>query len=397
MKYVYFDNSSTSFPKAPHVGEAMSQYISSNALNVNRGSYGPAYAIEEIIYNTREAICELFHGPSPKHVIFTNNVTTSLNMVIKGLFSPSTHLLTSSMEHNAVMRPLYQLAAKGLTYTKLPCDTTGLLDLSSISRAVQPHTKALIINHASNVCGTVQDLARIGQICHDLDMYFIVDAAQSAGVIPINMASMHIDGLCFTGHKGLLGPQGIGGLILTDKLARILDPLISGGTGSFSHLESLPPILPDRFESGTPNIPGIIGLHESLKSLKSLTVEHIHTHESLLKDLFIELIQDIPTISIIGNPSKPASTITSHSNTLSTGVVSIYSDTIDLADLAYRLEKDYQILTRVGLHCAPSAHMTLGTYPTGTIRFSFGPYNTTEEVKLAAKALHKLTNELADK
>ena len=263
MNYIYLDNASTTFPKAPNVASAMADYITNCGININRGSYALAYDVEDTIYTTRQRLHTLFNGHDPSHVIFTQNVTMSLNMVIKGLLKAGDHVLVSSMEHNAVMRPLTQLLDKGITFDTIPCDSTGSIQMKSIEPLIRPNTVALIINHASNVCGTIQPLESIGPICKAHNLQFIVDAAQTAGVIPIDVKACHIDALCFTGHKGLLGPQGIGGIILTKEMAQTLIPLIAGGTGSFSHLETMPTHMPDAFEAGTLNLPGIIGLNEA--------------------------------------------------------------------------------------------------------------------------------------
>ena len=380
MNYIYLDNASTTFPKAPTVATAMSDYITNRGININRGSYALAYDVEDIIYTTRQRLHTLFNGHDPAHVIFTQNVTMSLNMVIKGLLKAGDHVLVSSMEHNAVMRPLTQLLDKGITFDTIPCDSTGSIQMDSIEPLIRPNTVALIINHASNVCGTIQPLESIGPICKAHNLQFIVDAAQTAGVIPIDVKACHIDALCFTGHKGLLGPQGIGGIILTKEMAQNLTPLIAGGTGSFSHLETMPTHMPDAFEAGTLNLPGIIGLNEGLDYIKSQGMENIHNHELVLTQAFLEGLQSIDGINIVGKQNIQDRT----------AVVSITIDGMDPANIAYELESTYHIMTRVGLHCAPRAHQTLGTYPEGTVRFSFGYANTHKDVESALSALHRI-------
>ena len=384
MDYIYLDNASTSFPKAPTVATAMSDYITNRGININRGSYALAYDVEDIIYTTRQRLHTLFNGHDPSHVIFTQNVTMSLNMVIKGLLKAGDHVLVSSMEHNAVMRPLTQLLDKGITFDIIPCDKMGSIQLESMDSLIRPNTVAMIINHASNVCGTIQPLESIGSICKDHNLQFIVDAAQTAGVIPIDVKAYHIDALCFTGHKGLLGPQGIGGIILTKEMAQTLTPLIAGGTGSFSHLETMPTHMPDAFESGTLNLPGIIGLNESLAYIESVGMENIHNHELALTKTFLEGLQDIEHINIIGKQNLQDRT----------AVVSITIDGMDAASIAYELESTYHIMTRVGLHCAPRAHQTLGTYPEGTVRFSFGYANTMEDIETVLSALRTIANKI---
>ena len=380
MNYIYLDNASTTFPKAPNVASAMADYITNSGININRGSYALAYDVEDIIYTTRQRLHTLFNGHDPSHVIFTQNVTMSLNMVIKGLLKAGDHVLVSSMEHNAVMRPLTQLLDKGIAFDTIPCDSTGSIQMDSIEPLIRPNTVALIINHASNVCGTIQPLKSIGPICKAHNLQFIVDAAQTAGVIPIDVKACHIDALCFTGHKGLLGPQGIGGIILTKEMAQTITPLIAGGTGSFSHLETLPTHMPDAFEAGTLNLPGIIGLNEGLSYIESQGMENIHNHELVLTQSFLEGLQSIDGINIVGKQNIQDRT----------AVVSITIDSMDLASIAYELESTYHIMTRVGLHCAPRAHQTLGTYPEGTVRFSFGYANTLKDVESALSALNTI-------
>ena len=380
MDYIYLDNASTSFPKAPNVASAMADYITNRGININRGSYALAYDVEDIIYTTRQRLNTLFNGHDSSHVIFTQNVTMSLNIVIKGLLKAGDHVLVSSMEHNAVMRPLTQLLDKDITFDTIPCDSTGYIQMESIEPLIRPNTVALIINHASNVCGTIQPLESIGPICKAHNLQFIVDAAQTAGVIPIDVKACHIDALCFTGHKGLLGPQGIGGIILTKEMAQTLVPLIAGGTGSFSHLETMPTHMPDAFEAGTLNLPGIIGLNEGLSYIESQRMENIHNHELALTQAFLEGLQSIDVVNIIGKQDIQDRT----------AVVSITIDSMDPASIAYELESTYHIMTRVGLHCAPRAHQTLGTYPEGTVRFSFGYANTHKDVETALSALHRI-------
>ena len=380
MKYIYLDNASTTFPKAPNVANAMSDYLTNYGININRGSYALAYDVEDIIYTTRQRLNTIFNGHDPSHVIFTQNVTMSLNMVIKGLLKSGDHVLVSTMEHNAVMRPLTQLLDNGITFDVIPCDVTDSIKIDAIESLIRPNTVAIIINHASNVCGTIQPIQSIGALCKAHNLHFIVDAAQTAGVIPINVKACHIDALCFTGHKGLLGPQGIGGIILTKEIAQTLTPLIAGGTGSFSHLETIPTHMPDAFEAGTLNLPGIIGLNEGLTYIESVGMKNIHNHELTLTKTFLEGLRSITGINIIGKQDIQDRT----------AVVSITIDSMDPASIAYELESTYHIMTRVGLHCAPRSHQTLGTYPEGTVRFSFGYANTHEDVEATLSALHTI-------
>lgn len=380
MKQIYLDNASTSFPKPSCVPEAMSRFISTQGVNINRGTYSPAYAAEEAVYDTREQLCRLFHFDDCKNVIFTQNITMSLNIVLKGFLHTGDHVLVSAMEHNAVMRPLRQLEDCGVELDRIPCNTCGELQLDALPALLRPNTRAIVLMHASNVCGTVMPLKAVGDFCARHGLCFIVDSAQTAGVLPIDMEEMHIDALCFTGHKGLLGPQGIGGFLIRDALAASLTPLISGGTGSLSHLETIPDFLPDRFEAGTMNLPGIVGLHAALSYLNTSVPSSIQEHELALTKRFLDGLQELPDIRVLGRPDTM--------NRI--GVVSIQTKTLDNAQAAFRLEQEYGILTRVGLHCAPNAHKTLGSYPEGSIRFSFGHQNTNTDIDAALNALRHI-------
>ena len=333
---------------------------------------------------TRELLCDLFEGEDCKTVIFTKNVTESLNVVLKGFLKPGDHVLTSSMEHNAVMRPLRQLESTGVEFDSIPCTQEGELILAAMEGLVRSNTKAVVMMHASNVCGTMLPLKEVGGFCKAHGLKFIVDCAQTAGVFPISMKEMHIDALCFTGHKGLYGPQGIGGFILKEEMTGLITPLLSGGTGSISHTEDVPEFMPARFEPGTLNLPGIFGLHASLQWILDTGIGHIHNMEMILTELFLEKIKVLDPkgekIRLIGKKDTKGRT----------SVVSVQTPERDVSEVAYLLDKNYGIMTRVGLHCAPSAHKTLQTYPTGTIRFSFGYFNTEEEVLLAVRALEEI-------
>ena len=384
MNRIYLDQASTSFPKAPGVAQAMMDYLTMNGVNVNRGCYSSAYSAEEVIYETRQLLAELFHFSKCKNVIFTPNVTTSLNFILKGFLKPGDHILVSAMEHNAVMRPVVQLASSGISFDRIPCRTDGSMILEKVEELIRPETKAIVTLHASNVCGTRMPLDALGEICQRHQLYFVVDSAQTAGIVPINMDKMHIDALAFTGHKGLRGPQGTGGFLVSQELAEQMEPLISGGTGSVSHTEEIPDFMPDRFESGTPNLPGIYGLHEALLYLKTHSLQAINEKELSLTGYFLEQLQALDDtgrhIRIIGKKDL----------TDRHAVVSIQTPEIDMSQVAWQLDNEYGVMTRVGLHCAPNAHKTLGTYPAGTIRFSFGPENTKNELDFAIQGLKKI-------
>ena len=385
MKKIYLDNASTTFPKPEAVAQAVYTYMTSQGANINRGCYDSAYDVEELVFETRQMLCDLFHGGDCKNVVFTKNVTESLNVILKGFLRPGDHVLVSAMEHNAMMRPIRQLEAQGVVFDRIPCDEQGNLRLEEMEKLLRPETKAVAMMHASNVCGTVLPVAEVGAFCHAHGLKFIVDCAQTAGVFDIDMESMHIDALAFTGHKGLLGPQGIGGFILKEEMIGLIDPLLSGGTGSISHTEEIPAFMPDRFEPGTMNLPGIMGLHAGLTWLEETGIENIRTHELALTARFLNGLQKLEGEGLIR--------IVGRRDTVSrTGVVSIQTLNKELSQAAFELDADYGIQTRVGLHCAPSAHQTLGTYPTGTIRFSFGWFNRETDVDAALHALEEITH-----
>ena len=383
MKKIYLDNSATTYPKPKEVADAVYKYMTEVGSNINRGCYEDAYSVEEQVFETRQLLCELFHADDCKNVVFTKNVTESLNIILKGFLKPGDHVLTSSMEHNAVMRPLVQLEKIGVSFDRIPCNSDGSLQFEEIEKLIKPETKAIVMTHASNVCGTIMPLEKVGEFCNKHGIKFIVDCAQTAGIVPIDMEKMHIDALAFTGHKGLLGPQGIGGFVLKEEMVSMIEPLISGGTGSISHTEEIPDFMPDRFEAGTMNLPGILGLRAALLFLKGTGIDKIYAHELHLCELFLTGLQELENdglVKILGKKNTGGRT----------GVVSIQTLKKELSEAAFTLDNEFGIMTRVGLHCAPSAHKTLGTYPGGTIRFSFGWFNTEQDVQTALTSLKKL-------
>lgn len=383
MDKIYIDNASTTFPKPETVPQAVYRYMTSQGCNINRGCYDGAYDVEEIVFETREKLARLFHAEDCRNVVFTKNVTESLNVIMKGFLKPGDHVIVSAMEHNAMMRPIRQLEKMGVSFDRVPCTETGELRLDQITPLLRSNTRAIAMTHASNVCGTVMPIAQVGEFCRAHGLKFIVDCAQTAGVLPIDMETMHIDALAFTGHKGLLGPQGIGGFILRKEMVSQIEPLLSGGTGSVSHTEEIPDFMPDRFEPGTMNLPGIVGLHAGLSWLEQAGIDTICDHELALTAQFLEGLKTLESeglLKIVGKRDCQGRT----------GVVSIQTLTKELSQAAFELDANYGIMTRVGLHCAPSAHMTLGTYPTGTIRFSFGWWNRVQDVDKALEALREI-------
>lgn len=370
MEKIYFDNGSTSWPKAPKVAEAMADLLTHGAFNINRGNYEGAYEVEATVLDTREQLARLFHAKDSRSVIFTPGITYSLNYFIKGFLQSGDHVLVSGMEHNAVMRPLKQMEAIGVTYDVVRTEVDGTIQPEDVERAIKNNTKAIIMLHASNVCGTIVPIKAIGEICRRHHLFFVVDTAQSAGTIPVNMQECNIDFLAFTGHKGLLGPQGIGGFLISEELNDQMKPYIAGGTGSQSDVLQMPESLPDKYESGTMNLPGIIGLHAALSYIEETGIKTIHRKKLELTQYFLENVKEFSNIRIVGKKGMKDRV----------AVVSLDFVQEDNAVVAFELEQYYGIMTRVGLHCAPIAHRTLHTYPQGTVRFAFGASNTRDEI-----------------
>lgn len=380
MEKIYFDNGSTSFPKAPGVGDAIRDIIEHGAYNINRGGYEGAYEVADMVLTTREQLCRLFHFSESRNVVFTPSITYSLNYVIKGLLKPGDHVIVSSMEHNGMMRPLVQMAHQGVTFDAAQADRDGVLDPQKVEDLIRPNTRAVMMLHASNLCGTMLPIQQVGEICARHGLIFVVDAAQTAGVFPIDMEKMHIDALCFTGHKGLRGPQGVGGMLLRDELCSQMTPLISGGTGSRSDSEEVPDFMPDRFESGTMNLPGIAGLHRALTYLGEYGIENIARQELAICQRFIDGALTLPDTRVVGKLDTQDRA----------AIVSLDFQKMDNAEVSFLLDNQYGVMTRCGLHCAPRAHKSLGTFPQGTVRFSFSHHNTPEEVDTCIEGLRKI-------
>ena len=375
---IYFDNAATSFPKAPGVSDAMKFYLDSVGASINRGVYASAQEAGLKTLILREQLCGFFHHSDPNHAILTAGNTASLNFVIKGFLQPGDHVLVSSLEHNAVMRPLKQL---GIDFDRVPCDAEGFLDLNAAEALLRPNTKLFVLNHASNVSGTVQDAKSVGTLCKLHNIPLVLDAAQSAGHIPVDFEKFSLSALTVPAHKGLLGPQGIGALLLAPEFAQKLSPLFAGGTGSMSDSEELPRYLPDRFEPGTPNLPGIYGWSASMDYVNRVGLTALREHEITLTKRFLDGLDGISDLRLVGTRELSRRV----------GVIAVDFLRMDNAEAADRLEREYEILTRCGMHCAPSAHRALGTFPQGVVRFSVG-YRTTEaEVDCALRAIKELT------
>ena len=377
MHTVYLDNAATSFPKPPTVGARMREYVDEVGASVNRGSYQAAQQAELVTLRLRQRLCALFRFADPAHVILTPGNTWGLNMLLLGALRRGDHVLVSAMEHNAVMRPLTQLAKHGVAFDRIPCDAEGRLQADRIETMLRPNTRLVLLAHASNVSGTVQDAAAVGEICAARGIAFALDAAQTAGHIPLDFAALHLSALSVPAHKGLMGPQGIGALLLRPDFAKTIEPIVSGGTGSVSDSEDIPLYLPDRFEPGTPNLPGIYGWEAAFEYLEGITVEAVAAHDRALTARLLGGLREIPGVVLVGSDTTAGRV----------GVFSLDFPGKDNAEIAARLDEEYGILTRCGLHCAPSAHRTLGTFPRGTVRLSLGWFNTEADIDRALRAI----------
>lgn len=376
MNRIYLDNAATSFPKAPGLGKALAEYIENGVVNPNRTESALSYRAFDVSYALREHISSLYNYPHPECIAFTRNITEALNWLIKGLLERQDHVIVSSNEHNAVMRPLRQM---GIDYSIIPSSSHGFNDYSSLPSLIKPNTRAIIINAAGNVSGAIQDLETPAEYAKNHNLLFIIDSAQASPFVEIDMEKLNASAVAFTGHKGLLGPQGIGGAIIRKELALSIAPLISGGTGSRSDSEDVPDLLPDRLNPGTDNMPGIIGLEHSLSYI-SKNLSSLYDNEREMTKMLIEGLYKINGIILFGAGLEENRT----------NVVSIETEGIDEADVSALLLERGGIETRVGLHCSPSSHKTLGTFPRGTLRFSPGPFTTKDEINYTLTLLKEI-------
>lgn len=375
MNRIYFDNSSTSFPKPKSVIMAMNSYFYENGSNLQRGESSYNFAAEDVIFSLREELSNLVSSNNSECVIFTPNVTTALNTVIRGYLNQDDHVIISTLEHNAVMRPLVE---NNISYSLLESDNLGHVLADKIKKSLKKETKACIIQGANNVTGCVQNINEIGNVLKEYGIPLILDSAQSLGHIDYNLEKDNISILCFTGHKSLFGPQGTGGFITNREIIKEIKPLIYGGTGSFSDLLTQPENLPDKFESGTQNIIGLMGLSAAVKYLSENKVS-IREKERELRSYFVSLIEEIKCIKI-------------HSYSDEIPIVSISSNSFDVAKLANFLSSN-NIQTRVGLHCNVMTHKFINTYPSGTIRFSFSHFNTKAELDICFCYIKEFLND----
>ena len=383
-KIIYFDNAATSYPKPEEVNRAMVHF--SREIGASPGRSGHRLAVEagRIVFEARESIARLFGVKDSSRVVFGLNATEGINQGLKGLLRPGDHVITSSMEHNSVMRPLRAMMKEGLEAAILCCSPEGFLDPSDVKKAIRPNTRMVVLNHASNVVGTLQPLAEIGEVCRKREILFFVDAAQSAGAVPVDMEREKIDLLAFTGHKALFGPQGTGGLVLGERVdEKELVPVKRGGTGSRSEHEEHPDFLPDLCESGTPNAVGLAGLLAGLEFVMKVGVGKIRHHEKRLTEKLFQGLLKIGGVTVYGPGTAEKQLAT----------VSFNIQGVAPSEVGLRLDEEFGILCRVGLHCAPAAHRTLGTFPEGTVRFGLSYLNREEEIEEALQAVRRIARQ----
>lgn len=373
---IYLDNAATSNPKPQRVIEAVVKAME-NYGNSGRAVHGQAMNASRTVFEAREKLAKLFHCPRPQNVVFTCNSTEALNMAIFGLISTGDHVISTDLEHNSVLRPLYALQEQGVEVDFLKADTQGNIAYDRLDSCLKANTRAIVCTHASNLTGNLVDIERIGAFAFKHKLLFIVDASQTAGAFPIDMEKMHISVLCFTGHKSLLGPQGTGGLCIAEGVN--IRPWKCGGTGVQTYLPQQPEELPTRLEAGTLNAHGIAGLLAALDYIENYGLENIHAHERMLMERFYREVRKIPGMKIYGDFSGDRAPI-----------VALNYGEVPSGELADELAEDYDIATRAGAHCAPRMHAALGTVEQGAVRFSFGYANTKAEVDKTIDALRRI-------
>lgn len=383
MTMIYLDNAATTMQKPQAVIDAVAAAMGSMG-NAGRGANEASLSASRVIYDTRERLARLLHAESPKQIVFTSNSTESLNIALKGLLVPGDHVITTMLEHNSVLRPLYELEEKGVSLTVIESDKNGTICYEDIKQAIRPETKLIICTHGSNLTGNCVDIKRVGEIAGEQDILFVVDASQTAGVFPIDVQDMQIDVLCFTGHKGLLGPQGTGGMYVREGL--FIRPLKSGGSGVQTYSKTHPKEMPTALEAGTLNGHGIAGLNAALAYIEEIGIDVIREREQALMQMFYDGVKQIPEVKIYGD----------FSSNNRCAIVTLNIGDYDSSEVSDALLTDYVISTRPGGHCAPLMHEALGTVEQGAVRFSFSHYNTEAEVEAAIKAVRELAKEEDD-
>lgn len=377
---IYFDNAATTLHKPECVVQAVTEAMCSLG-NSGRGVHSGALSASRIIYDTRVALAQLFGAERPERIAFTANSTQALNIAIKGILNPGDHVITTALEHNSVLRPLFELEDQGVELTILPADKLGNICYEDFEKEIRPNTKAIVTTHGSNLTGNLLDIGRIGNIAKKHGLTYIVDASQTAGVFDIDVRAMNIDILCFTGHKGLLGPQGTGGICVREDVE--VRPLLSGGSGVQTYLRHHPPQMPTALEAGTLNGHGIAGLGAAVRYLQKTGLGTIRAKEQELMMAFYEAVREIPGITVYGDFTSPNRC----------AIVTLNVRDYDSGEVSDALSSEYGIATRPGAHCAPLMHKALGTVEQGAVRFSFSHYNTNEEIKIAVAALRELAME----
>lgn len=377
---IYLDNAATTMQKPEEVIEAVVQAMHSMG-NAGRGAHSASLEASRTIYDTRELLCRFFGGTDPRRLVFTSNSTESLNIAIKGLFEPGDHVITTMLEHNSVLRPLYEIEKRGVELTIIPADKKGVIDYNDIEKAIRPNTKAVVCTHGSNLTGNLVDIERIGKITRKNGLLLVVDASQTAGVFPIDVEKMQIDVLCFTGHKGLLGPQGTGGMYVKEGIQ--IRPLKSGGSGVQTYSKSHPAEMPTALEAGTMNGHGIAGLHAAVEYIQRTGIDQIRKREQECMKRFYEGVIQVPGVKVYGD----------FDDMNRCAIVSLNIGDYDSSEVSDELLTEYRISTRPGAHCAPLMHEALGTVEQGAVRFSFSHFTTDEEVDTAIKAIRELAEE----
>jgi cysteine desulfurase family protein len=378
---IYIDNAATTFPKPESVYQAVDDFNRTVGANPGRSGYPTARTSSKIIVQTRGLLAQLFHVQNPNQIVFTTNATEAINLGLKGLLKTGDHVVTTVTEHNSMLRPLRSLEeSHGIEVSRVQCDGSGNVDPEKIRAALQPNTKLVCINHASNVTGTIHDIKAISELIHENDMLLMVDAAQTAGCVPINVQEMNIDLLAFTGHKGLYGPQGTGGLYIRPGLE--VKPFREGGTGSESSSDRQPRTMPDYYEGGTPNTPGIAGLGAGVRFVLETGVEIIREHEKVLIQRLIERLSAVKGSRVYGPIGVDARV----------AVVSFTVKDLPPLNMSHLLASGFNIATRSGLHCAPLIHHYIGTVETGTVRASMGYFNTADEMDCLGDALEQIAS-----
>lgn len=378
---IYFDNAASGWPKPPAVVQAMNYFLEKVGANPGRSGHRLAIEAARIVYETREALATLLGVNDPLRIVFGLNATEGLNLALYGFLRPGDHVITSSIEHNSVMRPLRALERQGVEVSIVHCSPEGILNPEAVEVEIRPNTQLVALIHASNVVGTLLPVAEVGRIARRYDLLFLVDAAQTVGAYPLDVEAAAIDLLAFTGHKALLGPQGTGGLYIGPRVALDeLRPLVRGGTGSRSEAEEQPDFLPDRYESGTLNGPSLAGLAAGVRFILNKGVERVRTHEVALTRRLLDGLRRIPRVVVYGTGDAERQIAT----------LSFNVEGIEPSEVGLRLDEEAEIMSRVGLHCSPGAHRTIGTFPEGTVRWSLGYFNTLEQVDQALDALDKI-------